>query len=115
MYEGLPYYKHSNHDSLLGYAIIQLPDVMLFIYGYVKEKLTTGLASRSNKIHVVEEDGHGKASGTKADNDITSITEQNNLETRVECISERLSKLEEINVTLIQKIDEITKIFRRVT
>ena len=83
-----------------------MPEFLLFIYEYFKNILHTRLASRTNRIQVIEQSIHSEASYRQSGIEIVSTWDQNILDERVGTRPDRIFILEQ---TLIQKIDEISQ------
>ena len=85
--------------------MIQLPDLILFLYTRIKKIKRLLAINRSNVIMVMQQNGE-EASGTDPVDGIDTNQEEGNME-RNDMVN-RLSKLEEANITVFEKLDNMT-------
>ena len=95
-------------SKITGYAIIQLPDLILFVYNRIKKLKCVRNASKSNVIMVMPGNEPEEASNTDGVQNNSSDDSQNNIEGRdsINFLS-RLPKIEDDNINVFQKLDDI--------
>ena len=91
-------------SKITGYAIIQLPDLVFFVYGRIKKLKCFRSIATSNIIKVLGQNASDEESATVVVQEINSPETQNDLQRRD---LSRLSKLENDNDKLFKKLDDI--------
>ena len=84
-------FKYSVNYPFTGYAIIQLPEFLVFLYKYARKIIRPQVPSQAIDTEIVPMDG------------------QPNLVERLEVLSDRITQLEETNVTLRHGVDNKLK------
>ena len=93
---------------IVGYAIIQLPDLVLAIYKYLKNVIRNRNISQQNRANVTEQNSAELTTVSSLSDGVneSSGEEDTNTSSFEEVTNERLDKLDEVFENLTQKFDK---------